>query len=753
MTRFFHDITELRFRDPAGAVPTGSSICLTLIASEKISDPVLCLRFDPEDNPEQIHMEPAPEDAAAPGSQAGGFHAEGGYTSDGRALDGHAPEGHAGGGTPHGHIDGRAPEGHAGGGNTSGGYTVYTAHFTPREKGLYWYWFELPEEGIVISRDPATGQAAVTRDLRCWQITVCEPAYAAPDWIYGGVFYHIFVDRFAASGEPVYMDGKILRHDWGGMPDYQPNAEGRILNNDFFGGNLAGIVEKLPYLQKLGVTCLYLSPIFEAYSSHKYDTSDYMKVDPMFGDEAGFTRLCEEAGRLGMRVICDGVFSHTGSDSRYFDIHDRYGDGAYHHHDSPYRSWYYFEPKGYQTWWGIDTLPRIRKDNPSYQEFITGPKGVVRKWLAAGASGWRLDVVDELPASFLEKLTAGAKAEKADALILGEVWEDASNKIAYEERKNYFDGTKLDSVMNYPLRRGIIDYVRGGDAFSIARPMAQIMENYPLHIVHALMNILGTHDTDRIITALAGRRLGPDAGRKEKAAIRMDDEDWRIGIRRLKIAVVLQMTLPGVPCIYYGDEAGMEGYNDPFNRKCYPWGHENPEIQNWYRRVIAIRRSHKVYVDGSYRLLAARNGLYAFERRCRETWNGPAAEHSMEASGTVGGAAADGTVCGSAADGAVDGAAVGGAAGGAVAVGGAVCGAATTGGTASGAVDGAAVGGAAGGEIGSADRLLTVTNCGSDLQTLALFGRWKDLLSGTEFQDDVTVLPGQAMILGPAPSD
>ena len=732
MTRFFHDITELRFRDPAGAVPAGSSICLTLIASEKISDPVLCLRFDPEDNPEQIHMEPAPEDAAAPGSQAGGFHAEGGYTSDGRALDGHAPEGHAGGG------------------NTSGGYTVYTAHFTPREKGLYWYWFELPEEGIVISRDPATGQAAVTRDLRCWQITVCEPAYAAPDWIYGGVFYHIFVDRFAASGEPVYMDGKILRHDWGGMPDYQPNAEGRILNNDFFGGNLAGIVEKLPYLQKLGVTCLYLSPIFEAYSSHKYDTSDYMKVDPMFGDEAGFTRLCEEAGRLGMRVICDGVFSHTGSDSRYFDIHDRYGDGAYHHHDSPYRSWYYFEPKGYQTWWGIDTLPRIRKDNPSYQEFITGPKGVVRKWLAAGASGWRLDVVDELPASFLEKLTASAKAEKADALILGEVWEDASNKIAYEERKNYFDGTKLDSVMNYPLRRGIIDYVRGGDAFSIARPMAQIMENYPLHIVHALMNILGTHDTDRIITALAGRRLGPDAGRKEKAAIRMDDEDWRIGIRRLKIAVVLQMTLPGVPCIYYGDEAGMEGYNDPFNRKCYPWGHENPEIQNWYRRVIAIRRSHKVYVDGSYRLLAARNGLYAFERRCRETWNGPAADGTAD--GTAG-ESAGGAVCGA-------------AAGGAVAVGGAVCGAATTGGTAGGAVDGAAVGGAAGGavdgaavgesaggEIGSADRLLTVTNCGSDLQTLALFGRWKDLLSGTEFQDDVTVLPGQAMILGPAPSD
>lgn len=524
-------------------------------------------------------------------------------------------------------------------------YQAWTTVYTPAKTGLYWYWFELgtaeacerygwsdgtdngPEDDITadaphaawentpfISCDPTTTQAVLTEHPGAWQITVYEPKYADPDWIWGGVFYHVFVDRFAKAGATMHMEGKISRDDWGGMPEWRPNEHGEILNNDFFGGNLAGVREKLPYFEELGVTCLYLSPIFEAYSSHKYDTSDYMKVDPMFGDEAEFTSLCEEAAARGIRVICDGVFSHTGSDSRYFDIYDKYGNGACHHVDSPYRDWFYFEHGSWQSWWGIKTLPRVNKDVPSYQEFIAGPDGVVRHWLRAGASGWRLDVADELPRSFLEKLTAGAKAEKPDALILGEVWEDASNKVAYDERKNYFEGDKLDSVMNYPLRRGIIEYIRSGDAQLLARSMLVIMENYPLRVVHALMNILGTHDTERIITALAGQKLGPDATRKEKAAIQMDESQWAIGIRRLKIAVALQMTLPGVPCIYYGDEAGMEGYADPFNRRCFPWGKENTEIQDWYRRVIAIRRGHDVYREGSYRLLASHEGLYAFER-------------------------------------------------------------------------------------------------------------------------------------------
>ena len=661
MIKLIHDTTNTMFRDPAGACPAGSSVTLTLQISKDMLHylPALHVQFDKDNSVETIQMEPSE-------SCAGDL------------------------------------------------FNSWKAAFTPSAPGLYWYWFTLSNEyegsgydgsgaeqnTIRVGRDPVCGQAVMTDQPLSWQITAYRPAYEDVDWIRGGVFYHIFVDRFAKSGPPAFMSGKITRSDWGGMPQWWPDKHGEILNNDFFGGNLAGIREKLPYLEELGVTCLYLSPIFEAYSNHKYDTSDFMRVDPMFGDEKEFTCLCREAADRGIRVICDGVFSHTGSDSRYFDVLDLWGNGACHHPDSPYREWYYFEEDGWQSWWGIKTLPRVNKDVPSYQEFIMGEDGVIRHWLRAGASGWRLDVVDELPRSFLEKLTAAAKAEKSDALVLGEVWEDASNKVAYDERKNYFEGDKLDSVMNYPLRTGIINYVRDGDAGALAAPLRMMLENYPDRVIHALMNILGTHDTERIITALAGQRLGPHATRDEKAQVRMDEGQWAIGIRRLKIAVCLQMTLPGVPCIYYGDEAGMEGYNDPFNRCCYPWGHENQELQDWYRRVIAIRRSSAVYTDGSCRLLAARDGLFAFERA------GSVETGSVESEAAETGSAVSAAIAGVGVDASAQ------------------------------TVPARHV-----------ERRITVTNCGQTQQVLPLLGRWRDLLSGAEFTDDIFVVPGQAMIL------
>ncbi len=723
MIQAIHDITSTQFRDPAGAVRAGSSVALTLMLQRipKRMKPVLLVRFDKDSSTRMVPM----KRVSHPGTPSGwatfttlfspsekglwwywfaicnesnlppGFdqlseeekpthgisvRGTGRYTiSMRRVLGGKGSSGKD--------SDSEGPDG-------KGGRAENPAT-SPAALPVY-----SPGAGIQIGRDSASGQAVVTNDPHAWQLTVCEPSYAPADWIHGGVFYHIFVDRFAKCGDPVRMEGKITREDWGGMPEYLPNENGEILNNDFFGGNLMGIRAKLPYLEKLGVTCLYLSPVFEAYSSHKYDTSDYMKIDPMFGDEEGFTRLCKEAASRGIRVICDGVFSHTGSDSRYFDEYDRYGNGALHHPDSPYRSWYYFEQGGYQTWWGIRTLPRINKLEPSYQEFINGENGVIRHWLRAGASGWRLDVVDELPSVFLEQLTAAAKAEKPDALILGEVWEDASNKIAYEERKNYFEGNKLDSVMNYPLRRAIISFVREGRSEELASVMEQIMENYPLSVVHSLMNILGTHDTDRIITALAGRRLGPEASREEKAAITMDDREWELGIQRLKLAVVLQMTLPGVPCIYYGDEAGMEGYNDPFNRRCYPWGAENPDLQNWYRKVIRIRRENEVFREGGYKKLASKDGLFMFERTGSETRASGSGSH---ASGLGAQALAEVQ---------------------------------------------ALVGKAAGIDTAQ-DRLIIAVNCGEHHRILPLphTGRWEDLLSGAIYEGELLILPSQALIL------
>ncbi|MGI6206423.1 MAG: glycoside hydrolase family 13 protein [Anaerovoracaceae bacterium] len=498
------------------------------------------------------------------------------------------------------------------------GFRYYEAVFHIIDTGLYWYHFEIKagDDVVKIGKSGPDNKAVVSSAPAPWQQTVYKRKYDVPEWLCGGVIYQIFIDRFCHEGGYVEMPGKKVRRDWGGMPQYRPDENGEILNNDFFGGNFRGIIEKLPYLEDLGVTCIYLSPICEAYSNHKYDTADYMKTDPMFGTEEEFTELCRKAGEHGIRIICDGVFSHTGSDSLYFDRYGHYGgNGAWKNPDSPYRQWYYFnEDESYETWWGIKTLPRINKNNPSYVNFICGQYGVARHWLKLGASGWRLDVADELPNSFLEKLVAAVKEEKPDAAVIGEVWEDASSKTSYGERKNYFEGDKLDSVMNYPFRTAVIDFVKNGDYFKISSTVETIIENYPPEVVCCLMNSLGTHDTERILTVLGGKDLGPEPLRETEAAEHLSEADYEKAVKRLMTAEVIQMTLPGVPCIYYGDEAGMQGYRDPFNRQCFPWGKEDRRLTAWTMMLTRFRRRHEVYKKGAYRTLVAEGGLYAFER-------------------------------------------------------------------------------------------------------------------------------------------
>lgn len=523
-------------------------------------------------------------------------------------------------------------------------YVTYGTSVRFEDTGLYWYHFEIEtdlgwlkagrsqvDDGTVV-----TDRIVYAGDPDSWQITVYSEREEAPDWIYGGVYYHIFVDRFNRSrrkkeeieeglfaysgdayGESQDLVPRTLREDWGGMPQFRPDERGRVMNSDFFGGDIPGITEKLPYLSELGVTCLYLSPVFEAYSNHKYDTADYTKIDPSFGTEEDLEELCRVAEKRGIRVILDGVFAHTGADSVYFNKYGTYGSGgAWQDPESKYRSWYIFKEDGaYDSWWGIDTLPKLNKYEPSYEEFITGRYGIARRWLRKGVSGWRLDVADELPSSFMRNLSAAVHHEKKDALLIGEVWEDASNKIAYDERKNYFEGDKLDSVMDYPLKNAIISFVRDGDAEGLALTMERIVENYPPFAVNALMNNLGTHDSIRILTALAGEKIEPCMETREKQAeTKLSDEEYEEGVRLLKMAVLLQMTLPGVPCIYYGDEAGMQGYADPFNRQCYPWGKEDKSILNWYKDLIRIRRSDGVFKKGRYRTLVHHNSCYVFSR-------------------------------------------------------------------------------------------------------------------------------------------
>jgi len=501
----------------------------------------------------------------------------------------------------------------------TGVYDIYKCELKIESPGLYWYHFTIyPNEGeaINVPENPGGG----------FQITVHAPVANNPQWLRGGLIYHIFVDRFnrgVLNAKPAIASelsgasqrlGAAYRQDWGGCPYFLPDDEGTVRNNDFFGGNIYGIIEKLPYLEQLGVTCIYLSPVFEAASNHKYDTGDYMKVDPAFGNDEALEILCAEAAKRGMKVILDGVFNHVGCDSRYFNKYGGYDNpGACQGEQSPYYGWFTFFPDGkYEAWWGIRLLPAIKKSSESYIEFICGENGVISHWMKKGVSGWRLDVVDELPDVFLDPLCEAVKRENSEAAIIGEVWEDASNKIAYDVRRRYFLGGQLDSVTNYPLMNAIVACVKEGKVEQLACAMDDFCKNYPAHVLDSLMNILGTHDTVRILTALSDTRL-PE-GKEATSVFRLTDEQLALAKKRLKLASTLQFTLPGVPCVYYGDEAGMEGGADPFNRRCYPWGDEDRDLIAWYMILSRLRSEHGCFKDGKYELVEARAGLFAFTR-------------------------------------------------------------------------------------------------------------------------------------------
>ncbi len=504
---------------------------------------------------------------------------------------------------------------------------IWDIEFSLPEKGLYFYHFDYDGawgRGSVFHAGDGAGAVASTDAPRDeWQLTVYDAAYETPAWLKGGVIYQIFPDRFFNSGTPKenVPDDRILRKDTENQPYWRPDSAGIVRNNDYFGGDLRGIEEKLPYLEDLGVTCIYLNPIFEAHSNHRYNTADYGKIDPLLGTQADFESLCRAAGKRGIRVILDGVFSHTGDDSLYFNRENRYPTlGAYNSENSPYYPWYSFSefPDSYKSWWGFETLPEVNEESPEYLEFITGENGIVRKWLRLGAAGWRLDVADELPDTFIDALTRAAKAEKADALVLGEVWEDATTKWAYGVRRRYLLGGQLDSVMNYPFANAVLNFARNGIAEAFYSAVMQIVENYPKPALDVMMNHIGTHDTERAITKIAGESA-EFRDREWQSRQTLSEADYQKGVRLLQLAAVLQYTLPGVPSVYYGDEAGMQGYKDPFNRGCYPWGRENTELIAFYKKLGALRRGLPCLKDGTIAFVSSVLGCTAYARENAES--------------------------------------------------------------------------------------------------------------------------------------
>ncbi len=506
----------------------------------------------------------------------------------------------------------------------------------PDVPGLCWYFFVLEAEGGFLCYGGDSGIGALyPHEPPGYQITVYEPDFTTPRWYREGILYQIFPDRFARLEPPERgMEyhralGRRVRYheDWTQEPCYLPEpGEAHYAPDDFFGGSLSGILEKLPYLADLGVTCLYLNPVFESASNHRYDTADYRNVDPILGDNEDLALLCREAGALGIRVMLDGVFSHTGDDSLYFDRYQRYGDmGAYHNENSPYRQWYCFSdeyPKtGYRCWWGFPKLPEVDETAKSYRTFVyEGEDSLIDIWAKAGVTSWRLDVADELPDEFIAGIRTKLKELDPDSVLLGEVWEDASTKEAYGVRRQYVFGRVLDSVMNYPFQNAVLDFfINNTDAYALDEVLQRLRERYPKPFWYAAMNLLSTHDSVRAITFLGGAPHRAALSREEQAGFALTPEAEALGKRRLRLAAALQMALPGVPSIYYGDEAGVTGMVDPFNRRTYPWGHEDQALLDDYRKLCRARTQSAALKAGFCRMGALSPDVYAVLRFTGET--------------------------------------------------------------------------------------------------------------------------------------
>ena len=491
-----------------------------------------------------------------------------------------------------------------------------------RGSGLFYYEFLLVR-GWDTLFSQTVNNADITFDTESrdkFRLLVYEKGYDTPTWFRGATMYHIFLDRFfCGEGETDLHGDAQINPDWHhGIPQYARKNGDALANNVFFGGNLWGVAQKLDYLASLGVTVLYLSPVFKAYSNHRYDTGDYERIDSILGGEEAFDHLIKEAHARGMRVILDGVFNHTGDDSRYFNRRGSYEEvGAYQSPSSPYFNWFSFRsyPDSYDCWWNIEILPRLNHANEACRHYFTAPGGIVERWLKRGADGWRLDVADELSDDFLDEMRQTAKATTdGEALIIGEVWENAADKIAYGKRRRYFGGRQLDSVMNYPFRNAALALIKDGDAETFYHILTEIYASYPRAVCHSLMNLLGTHDTERILTVLGDNGAGEALCNDELAYLRLTPEAKKEAIERLKLAAALQFTVFGVPSVYYGDEAGLEGYHDPFCRMPFPWGEENEGLQAHYRALGKLRRTHPCLAMGEFRFLEHGADYVAYER-------------------------------------------------------------------------------------------------------------------------------------------
>ncbi len=496
------------------------------------------------------------------------------------------------------------------------GYEHYRADFALPFEGLWFYRFliETENEKFSLYRQGLSDTNMEAGEL--WQLSCVPKDFIPPEDFRGKVMYQIFPDRFYKDGA-CDLTGKLLPYtvheNLRDVPEFLPDALGEVRNCDFFGGNLRGIEKKLDYLADLGVGVIYLNPIFKAWSNHRYDTADYKAIDEMLGTEEDLVSLCKAVHEKGMKIILDGVFSHTGNNSRYFDAKGVFGNGAASNPDSPYRSWFEFQsyPDTYTSWWGITTLPCTCELDEGFLNYIIDDEdSVIARWMRAGIDGWRLDVADELPDAFIARLRKRLKALRPDAILIGEVWEDASNKCSYGVRRQYFTAGELDSVMNYPFRTAILDYVlQRISAEDFQRSVMDLAEHYPSGVLHSLMNMLSTHDTPRLLSLLSPTPA--PAEKRDRAGYRMSPEDRKIALARFRTATFLQFVLPGMPCVFYGDELGTEGFEDPFCRSYFDWDRvKDNDLVDFFRRLIGLKNQNAALRLGNLSIKPQGSGLF-----------------------------------------------------------------------------------------------------------------------------------------------
>lgn len=480
----------------------------------------------------------------------------------------------------------------------------------PAHPCVLWYYFTVQVQGQDLYYGPKYGRTCGQGEISfspqgSFELVVYDAAFETPKKLWKSIMYQIFPDRFAKGNPEQALEGveyhrkmgrnAIVHESFEEEPGYLP-LEGKQFYEpcDYFLGDLAGIEQNLTYLASLGVDLIYLNPIFEADSNHRYNTADYGKVDPILGTNQQFHQLTQKARELGMQIILDGVFSHTGADSIYFNKKANYPHkGAYQGEESPYYSWYQFSqfPDQYRSWWGFDTLPEVNEMDAQWQDYIiSGDESIMKYWLRMGAAGYRLDVADELPDEVIELMRKAIKGENPDSFLLGEVWEDATTKQAYGKHRTYALGRGLDSVMNYPLRNAIVDFLCfHTSSWDLKNLLLTQATNYPKPMYHVLMNLLSSHDIIRVRTALATQVNPQGMSREKQAKFLVTEQQEKRGAMLQKLAATLQFTLPGIPAIYYGDEVGMHGLLDPFNRK--PYQVRDQEMRGFYQKLARIRKN------------------------------------------------------------------------------------------------------------------------------------------------------------------